>query len=78
MSHIQRILTVINPLSPEAQNLMYALCSEDSDVRYQAIKALNEIGDLSTVASLIEAVKDESDKVREEAAWGLGEIGPKG
>ena len=72
---IQRILSVIKPIPPKIQNLIYALRSEDSDVRDQAIEALRKIGDPSAVIALIETLKDEDKNVRKDAAKALMKIG---
>jgi HEAT repeat protein len=74
---IQRILSVIKPIPPKIQNLIYSLRTEDRDVRDRAVKALQKIGDLSTVPALIEALKDKDREVRWRAALALEEIGPE-
>ena len=74
---INEILSVIKPVPPKIQNLIYALRSEDRDVRDRAVKALRKIGDLSVVPGFIEALKNEDKRVRLSAVMALGEIGPK-
>ena len=53
-----------------------ALKDEDSEVRWNAAKALGKIGD-AAVAPLIAALKDGDPEVRGNAAKALGEIGDK-
>lgn len=52
----------------------------DSNVwleRVGATRALGEIGDISAVYKLTEALKDGNEDVREDAAWAIGEIAEK-
>ncbi len=88
---IQRILSVIKPISPEIQNLVSALLSKDKNVRRQAGEALRANDSLlwwtaealekidskakAAVPALIEALKDEDYEVRWRATQALGQIG---
>lgn len=72
---IQRILSVIEPIPVRVQKPITALRSEDIDVRYVAVRALNKIGDPSTVTALSEALKDNNINVRAYASAALGKIG---
>jgi hypothetical protein len=74
---INDILSVIKPIPPEIQNLISVLRSQDTGVRYGAVKALHKIGDPSAVLGLKEALKDENEGVRKHAAEALGYIGPE-
>lgn len=74
---IQRILSVIKPIPPKIQNLIYALRTEDRDVRDQAIEALRKIGAPSALPALIETLKDEDKYARRDAAKALMKIGPE-
>jgi len=73
---IQKILSVIKPIPPEVQKLIFALHSEDKDVRHWAARALVNIGPeaKAAVLALIKALKDKSEGVREAAAAALERI----
>jgi len=75
---IQKILSVIKPIPVSVQNLIYALQSEDGDVRERAAEALGGIGPgaEAAVPTLIKGLNDKSKYVRGLAAKTLGRIGP--
>ncbi len=56
------------------KTLIVVLGDHDSDVRWAAVRALSEIGELA-VEPLIQALKDEDSYVRRGAAKALGMIG---
>jgi HEAT repeat protein len=47
----------------------------DASVRWTAASTLGSLGDIKAVDPLMVALKDESFKVRQAAAWSLGELG---
>ena len=56
-------------------SVIQKLRHEDPDVRLNAVKQLEEIGDPAVVEPLVEALEDENWGVRNRVAWALGQIG---
>jgi bilin biosynthesis protein len=59
----------------DAAVLKHFLSDESVLVRWEATRALGELGDPQAVEPLVEALEDERVYVRRGAAWALGEIG---
>jgi HEAT repeat protein len=58
--------------------LLTELESEDAEMRYEAARALGEIGDVLALPGLAAAAIDEDAEVRQEAIMALGLIGGQG
>lgn len=73
---VQRILDVIQPISPDLQSFMDSLRSVDVGVRRAAAKALEKVAHNANAAvpALIEALEDEEDSVRQRAVDVLAKI----
>ena len=69
--------TLIDIGRPAVPALIAALKDGDPMVRWQAAKALGEIGDSSATPALIAVLNDPQWKVREQTAKALGKIGDK-
>jgi HEAT repeat protein len=69
--------TLIDIGRPAVPALIAALKDGDPMVRWQAAKALDEIGDSSATPALIAVLNDPQWKVREQSAKALGKIGDK-
>jgi HEAT repeat protein len=72
---IKKLLSVIKPIPPRIQNLIYASRSEESIVRIRAIFALGRSRDPLAVSFLIGSLKDRDKDCRQVAAQALGDIG---
>ena len=57
--------------------LSKALTSKNTGLRFEAAKAMGQLGDPRAVDPLIDALQDKNYLVRASAAWALGELGYK-
>ena len=76
---VREILTLQDQRSVSDGALIGYLAHKDADIRQRALVALGNIQDTSTVRAVASALKDGSWRVRQAAAFALGQIGdPRG